>query len=213
MGPKPNTWSHSSSISWTTFYTDRHVQMLHFCDASYSPVPQSCTVVTLVLHHREHKLLQETCGSRKVEVIIKLFRCLMIMKKCLINESVSLGFEVVYLVVLQLGAVLGQCGVQELVLLCGLDHTTPAKVRGGDYRSHMIRGEIKGKMTEQRETFSFIHSPVESKLTHRLQDVDLSCFSELLTADTAGYETTCPPYTCTESRERRCSETEQGDVH
>lgn len=46
-------------------------------------------------------------------------------------------------------------------------------------------------------------SPVESELTNRLQDVNLTRLSELLTADTAGYETARPPYTCTESTERR----------
>lgn len=35
-----------------------------------------------------------------------------------------------YLTELQLGAVLGQCGVQELVLLCGLDHAPPVQHEG-----------------------------------------------------------------------------------
>lgn len=43
--------------------------------------------------------------------------------------------------------------------------------------------------------------PVQSKLTHRLQDINLSRLSELLAADAADDETTCPPYTCTEMTE------------
>lgn len=41
------------------------------------------------------------------------------------------------------------------------------------------------------------HPPVESKLTNCLQDISLPGFSELLTADSAGYKTACPPDTCT----------------
>lgn len=40
--------------------------------------------------------------------------------------------------------------------------------------------------------------PVESKLAHRLQDVDLPRLSELLAADAADDETACPPNPCTE---------------
>lgn len=41
------------------------------------------------------------------------------------------------------------------------------------------------------------HPPVESKLTNCLQDISLPGFSELLTANSAGYKTACPPDTCT----------------
>lgn len=40
--------------------------------------------------------------------------------------------------------------------------------------------------------------PVKAKLTNGLQDVNLSGFSQLLTADTAGYETAGPADACAE---------------
>lgn len=103
-----------------------------------------------------------------------------------------------YLVMLLLGAVLSQSGVQELVLLCGLDHPTSAQGDEGDYRvTHATHRQYK----QRSKVGCFVfHLPVESELTNCLQDVNLTRFSELLTTNTAGYKTTCPAYTCTEER-------------
>lgn len=72
---------------------------------------------------------------------------------------------------------------------------------GGDYRLNMQNSGNKPNVTPQikrGERGDCFHPPVQAKLRHDLQDVDLSGFSELLTADAAGYETPGPPYTCTE---------------
>lgn len=97
-----------------------------------------------------------------------------------------------HLSVVQLAAVLGQCGVQELVLLRGLDHATSAEGEGGKPSQRFGRSSTSGQQD--------CDQPVQAKLTHRLQDVHLLRLPQLLAADAAGDEAARPPDTRAEGK-------------
>ncbi|KAF3860958.1 hypothetical protein F7725_001213, partial [Dissostichus mawsoni] len=109
------------------------------------------------------------------------------------------GIRLEYLVELQLVAELGQSGIQELVLLCGLDHTTSAQ-DGGKKQNVNPRSRDKNliKHTDRRERRVFPTCRVGAD--RQSPDVELPGVSELLTADTADDETPGPADTCTERR-------------
>lgn len=76
-------------------------------------------------------------------------------------------------------------------MLRGLDH--PSAV--GQRRS---RPDTGGELCSTEDS---CYSPVQSELTHRLQDVNLPGLSELLAPDAAHDKTTRPSYACAEVKQ------------